>query len=261
VTTLRSIVERLTHSLVIKRRLPPRFGGIPLFVSTEGGLRFLRLSLERVDPDLLRMAMELVEPGDVVWDIGANLGLFTFAAAARAGSSGSVYAIEPDTTLISLLRRSAGLEEAKRARVNPIPIAVSDAVDVSRFYIAKRARAANHLESCGSTQTGGTRETQWVVTVTLDWMLERFPVPNVLKVDVEGAEARVLAAAPKVLSSCRPRILCEVFQENAVEVSKILQSFGYTLFDAASHPSKRQPISRATYTTLAYPCELLGSRT
>lgn len=258
--TLRSIAERLTHNLVIKRRLPPRFGGIPLFVSTEGGLRYLRLSLERVDPELLRMAMELVEPGDVVWDIGANLGLFTFAAAARAGPNGSVYAIEPDTFLINLLRRSAGLEKAKRARVNPIPVAVSDAAGVSQFHIAKRARAANYLESCGSTQTGGARETQWVVTVTLDWMLEQFPPPNVLKVDVEGAETRVFAGASKVLSRSRPRILCEVFEQNAVEVSRILQSFGYTLFDAALDLSRRQSISRAAYTTVAYPCGLPGAR-
>jgi FkbM family methyltransferase len=252
-STLRSLAEQVTHRVVIKRRLPPSFGRVPLFVSTEGGLRYLHPALGKVDPPLLKMAAELVAPGDVVWDVGANVGLFTFAAAARAGRTGKVYAIEPDTWLVSLLRRSAGLEEAKRAPVNVLPVAVSDTVGVSRFYIAKRARAANHLESCGSTQTGGAREAQWVVTVTLDWILEQFPPPNLVKIDVEGGEDRALAGASKLLSSSRPRILCEVYRENASRVSKTLHSFGYALFDASADPCKRQPIENAAYLTLAHP--------
>jgi FkbM family methyltransferase len=222
-------------------------------VSSEGGLGYLRLSLEKVDPQLLKMAGELVAPGDVVWDVGASVGLFTFAAAARAGPTGNLYAIEPDTWLVDLLRRSARLEQAKRAPVDILPAAISDAVGVARFHIANRARAANHLESCGSTQTGGVRETQWVITVTLDWMLEQFPAPNTLKIDVEGAEDRVLRGASKLLSGVRPRILCEVYQENANEVSRILHSFGYTLFDASVDRSRRQPVENAVYQTVAYP--------
>lgn len=153
---LRSFAERLTHNIAIKRHLPASFGRVPLFVSSEGGLGYLlRRSLEKVGPQLLRMADELVAPGDVVWDVGANVGLFTFAAAARAGPTGNVYAIEPDTWLVNLLRRSATLEQAKRAPVNILPVAISDAVGVARFHIANRARAANYLESCGSSQTGG----------------------------------------------------------------------------------------------------------
>ena len=45
------------------------------------------------------MVHEMVRPGDVVWDIGANVGLFAFAAANRAGSSGQVIAVEPDLWL------------------------------------------------------------------------------------------------------------------------------------------------------------------
>jgi FkbM family methyltransferase len=213
----------------------------------------LHLALGKVDPELLEMADELVAPGDVVWDVGANVGLFTFAAAARAGPTGNVYAIEPDTWLVGLLRRSAGLEEAKRAPVNVLPVAISDTVGVSRFHIANRARSANYLESCGSTQTGGVRETQWVVTVTLDWILEQFPAPKVLKIDVEGAEDRVLGGASELLSSFRPRILCEVCQENGSKVSEILHSYGYILFDASADRFKRAPIENPAYSTLAYP--------
>jgi FkbM family methyltransferase len=253
-STIRFIAERLTHRFVIKRRLPSSFGRVPLFVSSEGGLCYLlRRSLEKVGPELLKMADEMVAAGDVVWDVGANVGLFTFAAAARAGPTGSVYAIEPDTWLVDLLRRSAMLEQEKRGPVNIVPVAISDAVGVGRFHIANRARAANYLESCGSTQTGGARETQWVITVTLDWMLEQFRSPDVLKIDVEGAEDRVLRGSSKLLSSFRPRIICEVSRKNAKEVSEILHSFGYILFDGSTDRSQRQPVEIAVRDTVAYP--------
>lgn len=213
----------------------------------------LRLSLEKVSPELLKMADEILAPGDIVWDVGANVGLFTFAAAARVGPMGNVYAIEPDTCLVDLLRRSAKLESGKRAPVNVVPVAISDAVGTVRFHIANRARAANYLESCGSTQTGGVRETQWIITVTLDWMLEQFPAPTVLKIDVEGAEDQVLRGASKLLSTFRPRIICEVSRKNAKEVSTILHSFDYTLFDGCADRSKRQPLENAVWDTVAYP--------
>jgi len=250
---LRLLAERATHHFVMKRRLPASFARVPLFVSTEGGLRYLRLDLAKVDPELLQAAQELVAPGDVVWDVGANVGLFTFAAAARAGPRGNVYAIEPDTWLADLLRRSARLEQPNKARVYVLPVAVSDAVGVSPFNIAKRARSANYLAGCGSTQTGGVRETQCVVTVTLDWILGHFPAPNVLKIDVEGAEGQVLAGASNLLSSTRPRILCEVAKENAGTVSHLLHSFDYVLYDASVGRSKREPLESAAPSTIAYP--------
>jgi FkbM family methyltransferase len=57
----------------------------------------------------MRLAAETVGPGNTVWDIGANLGLFGFAAAVAAGPSGRVLAVEPDTALAGLLRRSAAV--------------------------------------------------------------------------------------------------------------------------------------------------------
>src|SRR5450631_4016821 len=109
VTGLRRAVELLSRRVVLKRRMPAQFGGGQLFVSPDSGLRYCRINLVNADPHLFRMAAELVRRGDVVWDIGANVGLFSFAAAGAAGPEGHVVALEPDTWLVGLLRRSSNL--------------------------------------------------------------------------------------------------------------------------------------------------------
>jgi len=222
-----------------------------VFVSPEAGLRFWRPRIENCDPRLLSLAAELVGPGDVVWDVGANVGLFTFAAAGLAGPSGRVVAIEPDLWVVSLLRRSAKANSNRLAHVDVLPVAVSDGLDVKTFHIARRGRSANFLEGFGLTDAGGSREIQWVPTVTLDWLLERFPAPQVLKIDVEGAEALVLRGARRTLSEIRPVVLCEVAAENAGWVAEFLQAHEYLLLDADCPRGERQPLAQASWNTLA----------
>jgi FkbM family methyltransferase len=247
--SLRLALERASHRVVIRRRLPPPFANARIYVSTEGGLRYLARSMADVDPALLRLAAEVVRPGDTVWDIGANLGLFSFAAAVLAGPEGRVLAVEPDTDLAGLLRRSAA-NGLGHAPVEILPAAVSDDLSVARFNVARRNRATSHLAGFGSAMTGGVRSTHLVPTVTLDWLAAQFPVPDVLKIDVEGAEFAVLSGAAAVLARS-PALICEVSGQNAVTVSGLLTGHGYTLYDGDQSPDERIPVSAARFNTLA----------
>lgn len=242
--SVRSRDEQLGHKIVVRRRLPAPFAHARIYTSPEAGLRYLKPSLQDVDPTLLSIVVETIRPGDIVWDVGANIGLFAFAAAARAGTSGRVLCLEADTWNVTLLRRSAATQPDTSAPVEVLPAAVSDAIGVATFEIAKRNRATNALQGMGSSQTGGVRETQLVPTVTLDFLANHFPLPRVLKIDVEGAEALVLAGADGVLSS-HPTIACEVSAKNSDSVRKLLSGKGYVLFDADA-PLPRKPLDEGT---------------
>ncbi|HOQ47991.1 MAG TPA: hypothetical protein PK157_21970 [Bryobacteraceae bacterium] len=163
---LRKWVEQISRRQVLRRRLPADLGGATIWVTPDAALRFLRPNLDAVDPMLFRAARDLVRAGDVVWDVGANVGLFTFAAAARAERDGLVLAVEADTWLVDLLRRSARSQPPGSSPVVVLPVAVSNKVDVAEFEIASRGRCPNHLAGLGGSQTGGTREHQHVVSVT-----------------------------------------------------------------------------------------------
>ena len=250
---LRHLAEIASRNVRYRRTLPEQFRKRRLYVSPGCGLSYWRRKLSAADEWLLGMARELVRPGNVVWDIGANLGMFSFSASVMAGPGGSVVAVEADTWLVDLLRRTESLAFSEAASVTILPVAASDQVGIVAFNIAKRARAANHLSGTGSSQSGGIRERHTVVSITLDWLLERTAAPDVVKIDVEGAEEMVLTGATRVLGKARPRILCEVCEHNAVAVTRQLEACGYEIYDAEVEQHKRVPIARAVWNTLAVP--------
>src|SRR5437016_1521015 len=115
---LRTIAERASRNWVLRRRLPRDLGGRSLYVSPDAALRFWLPGGEHMDPLLFKLARQFVKPGTIVWDVGANVGLFSFAAAALAGEAGSVLAIEPDPWLASLMNRTSGCRVPGHAPVS-----------------------------------------------------------------------------------------------------------------------------------------------
>lgn len=249
----RSLLEKLSRNIILRQRLPSRVGGGVVFVSPDSALRYWRWDLEKATKELFDFAAEFVKEGDTVWDVGANVGMFTFASTFQAKSNGFVAAIESDTFCVDLLRRSASAKSEDRAKIMVLPAAVSDSVGIAEFHIAKRGRSVNYLASSqDSTQTGGLRETVSVMTVTLDWLSDRLPPPKVLKIDVEGAETNVLRGAEQLLSKYKPIILCEVLEYNADACTDIFHAYGYSLYNFRNRGEGK--INRAVLDTLAI-CE------
>jgi FkbM family methyltransferase len=245
----RTLLERFSRGRVLRRHLSEDFGSVPILVSPDASLRFWK---PRLESDLFEFAREFVQPGSVVWDVGANVGLLSIAAAQRAGASGKVIAVEADIWLAGLLRKSAAMQPASSAPIQVIPAAISNAPAVASLHVVQRCRAGNFLDgSGGSSQTGGVRETVSVLTITLDWLLEQEGKPSVLKIDVEGAESNVLDGARRVMAEAQPVILCEVRDRTCDYVTEILLRYGYRLFDWDAKP--RVQVNRASFNTLAIP--------
>jgi FkbM family methyltransferase len=232
---IRRILHSLSRGVVLKRRLPREFGRAPLYVTPESALGYWRRDVSKVDPFLLSMVRELVRPNTIVWDVGANVGLFSFAAAALGAT---VLAIEADVWLASLLNRSALLNKLP---VTVLPAAVSDRQGISGLHLADNGRSSNSLRGTGPTQT--------IIAVTLDSLLDHFPAPDVLKIDVEGMEYEVLSGAQRVLAA-RPRIFCEVTDHHEA-IGQLLNQAGYEL--QAARETNRQPLVCPSRDTLAVP--------
>jgi FkbM family methyltransferase len=252
---LRRCLERLTRRLVFRRQLPGEFDDAALYVSPAAGLRFIFTPMARIDPPLLTAAHNLVKTGDVIWDIGANIGLFALAAAVRSGRLGRVIAFEPDVWLVQLLRRTSAAQPAKNAPITVVPVAVASEVSLRSFSIASRSRACNALMEYGNSQMGEVEEQQVVAAFNLDWLLTRLPIPDVIKIDVEGAELEVLRNQSRILNQVRPVIICEVGSQSSDEITRLLTGASYSLFDGEKPSRAPQIVDRATWSTIAIPEE------
>lgn len=253
---IRSLAERLARNVVFKTRLPKRFGRRTIWLSPGNHLAVLKPGDGKFVADLLNFAERFVNQGDVVWDIGANMGLFALPAATRASHT---IAFEPDPFNVRLIHRT--MAENPDLRLDALAVAVSDDLAVARFNIPIRGRSANGLAHAAlSTQTGGVRQQFSVMTVTVDWLLAHFPAPDFVKCDAEGAEAMILRGAGKLLSDVRPVIIIEMAAENAAECSAIFASHDYVTMSAYDPVSAEGAVTDISelWDVLAIPRERLS---
>lgn len=254
-SVLSSLARPFLERMVFTRRLPADLGNTPIYVSPRIDARVLRSSLDKMDPDLLAAARHLVKSGACVWDIGSNLGVFTMSSAFLAGPEGFVLAVDADAAHVDLLRRTSRRAEGRSVSpVVPLYAAVAAAVGISEFNIVSRGKAKNFLaDVAASTQVGDIVESQRVVTVTLDWLAEHFRAPDVLKIDIEGAELKALEGAASLLNTTRPSIYIEVQETNISAVTTLLQSCGYRLFELNACSSELATLERCAFNTVALP--------
>ncbi|MEA5466506.1 FkbM family methyltransferase [Leptothoe sp. PORK10 BA2] len=196
----------------------------------------------------LKFLMTSVNSGDVVFDIGANGGIFTVIAAKKVGENGHVYAFEPGGRELEILKRNIELNGLTNVTV--VEVAVSNESGETKFAISEDGA----MNSISETQHPGQKIQSWttVPVVTLDEFVAEQKIDhiNFIKVDVEGAEKLVFDGAESLLDSHEPIII--MFEATNVTSS----GFGYSTKDiiyqlfnqgfevsALEGPGKLTPIS------------------
>jgi FkbM family methyltransferase len=256
---IRTLAENILRDRVRLRRLPADFDGVPIYMSSAGGLKAILKPVRKVDPVLLQTAGRIVRDSDVVWDIGGNIGLFAVAASVKAGGSGKVFVFEPDVSLVPLIRKNARLVADRYAPIDIVPAAVAGKTELRKFAVAARARASNALVGYGNSQMGGVSETVTVVALSIDDCLSWLPDPDVVKIDVEGAELEILSSAGALLETVRPALACEINGDSADGIGEILSRTEYAMFDPASPIEPSAEMGSSKFNTIAIPREKVES--
>lgn len=184
-----------------------------------------------------RLARRLLRAGDIFIDIGANLGWFSILAAKQVGKHGKVIAFEPSANIYNQLHRSIEINHLSNIRLEQI--ALSDEVGSTTLFGATHENAglASIIISKDSLQSSAGEQ---VLVTKFDnyWKKEINSKVRLIKIDVEGAESKVLEGMEQVLQGRMCDYLMVEINDSrlrsigisAMHTLDFLRSHGYKLF-------------------------------
>jgi FkbM family methyltransferase len=193
----------------------------------------------------------LVRPGAVVYDIGANVGFLTLIAARLAGSNGRIFAFEPLQENFGLLEHNLQINGLANVISRNIALAAHDGTE--DFVVSANA-------TFGGLATAAVKVENQVGRIEvqvrrLDSLVEQesLPLPNLIKIDVEGAEERVLEGAMQTIAKAKPVLLIELHGTNTT-ISEKLTKLGYFPAVAGGAKSIKEAHWNAQVVAFPGPC-------
>jgi FkbM family methyltransferase len=176
-----------------------------------------------LEPGVQEALRRHVRPGDVVYDVGANLGFYALLAARLTGPGGRVEAFEPVPGNAAAVACNAALNGFGNIAVHAVAVGAQEGE--GELLVARDA-GWSHLRDRGWHPY--TRGRLRVPVLALDTLIERgeLPPPDVVKIDVEGSEIAVLEGLSATLRARRVTVVCELHETNA-EIAALLEGVGY----------------------------------
>jgi FkbM family methyltransferase len=217
--------------------LPPKF--------RRAGSTGIFITREDYEPELAYLE-NVLSPGDVFVDGGANFGIYTVVAASLVGSSGRVLSFEPGEASFAILQKNIDINQFDN--VTAFQAGLSDREGTARFYHVENAPNSYSLGS-EAVPNGDFEE---IITTTLNRVLETEGIDrlDVVKLDVEGAEEMVLRGSQATLERHRPMILFEISKSATRRLGlsqdgawQFLEQLGYRFF---ALDENQQPVVLAT---------------
>ena len=170
--------------------------------------------------------LQFIKQGDIVIDVGANIGTFTIPIARRVGPDGGVVCIEPERHCFACLSANIAINSMIDF-VQPMRAAASDSYGLAKIPI---------INALKSTNTGGTRLND--ESVPCD-SVEQIAIDSLglkkigfIKIDVEGMEWRVLNGAKETINLCRPIVFVECLPDDKENSGNMREFFKANNYEA-----------------------------
>jgi FkbM family methyltransferase len=184
------------------------------------------------EPDVQALLAKFLRPGWIAYDVGSYLGFFALGVARVVGREGRVFAFEPDPENAARIREHIAKNHLA-AQTEVVEAAVWRATEEIKvtYRRGRQARSQGGVEADGLRPVLASGEHIVVLSISLDEFIARGnPAPQLLKIDVEGGEAAVLAGAERLLSVHKPLIICEVHHAEAARwIDEWLPARGYRM--------------------------------
>lgn len=187
--------------------------------------------LDGYEPEIRQAILKFTKPGMVAYDIGANVGVFSFLFASIVGDNGIVYSFEPEENNYTCFRKSLEKNGKKNIILDKRAVGKTRGLEI---FDRRGGAFSGRLVGKGLYEiTGNVRN---VETINIDHVVENegYRVPDILKIDVEGNEGMVIEGMKNILEKHSPILICELHShlgESTDSVTGLLSSYGYAVFD------------------------------
>lgn len=181
------------------------------------------------EPETARFILSFLRAGMVFFDVGAHIGEYALLASRRVGPSGDVHAFEPQPSTLAVLQNNVEINRLRNVKLNGC--AVSDHDEEVDFGVRAEPSLSSIVRESEGLGDEGLLCSMKVSSRTLDsYCRECECSPDLIKIDVEGAELLVLQGAEGLLAEPPDRAPCLVFEYDENNYSR----FGYGFQDIQS---------------------------
>lgn len=190
------------------------------------------------EPLTNRFIKSFLQPGMSFWDIGAHIGEHTLLAARAVGNAGEIHAFEPSPDISSLLSSNVRLNGMDNVIVNQM--AVTNSIKETTFQVFDEPAISCLTPDAGVDASRSAIRQIHVSCTSLDEYSKDKRLPNLIKIDVEGAELSVLDGMVSLLSretECAPTLIFEYCRTNTERfgyqpkrLTTLLNAHGFVLY-------------------------------
>ena len=211
----------LAKILVPRRKV--KIAGLSFTLSCTNWITHFRWYLFKTkEPETIYFFDNYLNEGDIYFDIGANVGVFSIYPAKRYNDI-QIYSFEPEVSNLAYLKENI-IENSITEKVAIYGLGISNSVGLSKLHLQDLTTgSALHTEDTKNIESSATGNnpiiwTEGIYTVSLDYFCEELNiVPNVIKIDTDGNESKILMGATNVLKNPLLRAIIIEMPEDQIE--------------------------------------------
>ena len=180
--------------------------------------------------------LKIIKPGDICWDVGANIGFYTCLLASLVEDSGAIVAFETAARTCGYLNENISLNQFTNVTV--VNKGLGDKQEQRPLYYSEAGLA----EGTASLKYADGRAASERVTLdTIDNLTPELPIPDFIKIDVEGYQLEVLRGAEDCLKTHAPLLIAELRDVGETnrdifgEIEDYVADLGYQLYEIRKH--------------------------
>jgi len=229
---VRAKIRRLEGKYVIENVLGSK---MYLDLSRDAGVSWELYKVGIREPFITSFLQKEIKEGDVIVDIGANIGYYALLESKLVGEKGKVYAIEPVPESVNLLKKNISLN--RRSNIEVFQLAIGGRITTDYIYISPALNVSSLIKPKANRFIKKIK----IKVTTLDEFLKDKPFPTLIRMDVEGYEIEIIKGMRNILESNKPlKILIEIhphiIKEKILELLHILKANHFEVKIATKEP-------------------------